>query len=176
MFILAQVFGALALILLSISYLQKKREKYLVIMASATILYAIQYFLLHALSGALVNTFSTLRNFIFYFMEKKTTKPSFILLFTFLLVYILIGIFTYNGLISLIPISISLIYAYGVWQPNLKVTYFIAIIAAILWIIYNYFVLAYVAVFASIIELIASIIGFIKVIKNKNQESITYKE
>lgn len=81
------------------------------------------------------------------------------------LLLICIGIITYNAIYSLIPIIIACLFTYGAWQRNLKVTYFIGIIVAFLWVVYNFIVGAYVSLLGSLFELLASLIGYIRIFK-----------
>ena len=54
-------------------------------------------------------------------------------------------------------------FTYGAWQRNLKVTYFIAIIVAVMSNVYDIAVGAYISVISNLFELVASLIGFSKV-------------
>ena len=83
---------------------------------------------------------------------------------------VILGIFTFENIYSVIPVFIACVYTYGSWQKKLKITYSIGVTVAILWIIFNFVVGAYVAIIGSVIELIGSIIGLMK-IRNKNLRS-----
>ena len=110
---------------------------------------------------------SIIRTLIFYKYEKNDKKIPVIYLIILELIILLFGIYTYNGLYSIIPIVIAGLYTYGTWQEKINRTYIIGTIVAILWIYYNFIVGAYVAIIGSVIELIGSILGFIKLKTSK---------
>ena len=82
------------------------------------------------------------------------------------MIVVIFGIITFDGIISLFPIIITLLFSYATWQNNLKVTYFISFIVMVLYIIFNFYVGAYVSIISNVLELISTIVGLIK-LKNK---------
>lgn len=168
--IIAQFFGLLALLLMFMSYQKNKKKEFLHLQVFANIFFGIQYLLLNAISACFSSFISTIKTVVFYKYEKEDKKISVLTLLIFEIIYIVFGIFTYNGLASIIPIFIACIYTYGTWQKNLKLTYSIGVFVAILWIYYNYIVGAYVAIIGSIFEFIASATGLIKLLKDKNNK------
>lgn len=84
------------------------------------------------------------------------------ILFVFIALVLLFGIITYDGLISLLPIIITVLYTYAFWQNNLNVARIIYIVAAIIWIYYNYEVGAYVGIIGNILEITTGLISLIK--------------
>ncbi len=163
----AQFFGLCALVLLFMSYQNNRKVRFLFIQIFSGIFYFLQYFFLSAFSAAGSSVISILKTLIFLNYEKKNRKIPIYILIVFEIIFLLLGILTYQNIFSLMPIFIALSYTYGTWQKNLKVTYAIGIMAATIWIIYNFIVLAYISVIGSFVELIASIIGLKKLMKNK---------
>ena len=84
------------------------------------------------------------------------------ILFVFIALVLLFGIITYDGLISLLPIIITVLYTYAFWQNNLNVARIIYIVAAIIWIYYNYEVGAYVGIIGNALEITTELISLIK--------------
>ena len=165
MYLLAQFFGLIALFLLVYSYQSKKKKRFLFLQLFSNIFYGLQYFLLNAFSAFGTNIIGIFRTFIFYNYSSKDKKNPTYWFVIFIFIYVIIGIITYDSVLSLIPILVAFLYTYGTWQKDLKITYIIGIIVAILWIIFNTFIGAYVSTITSIIELIASIIGYKKIKK-----------
>ena len=160
--VLAQIFGAFALLFLVISYQQRKRINFLNLQASANIFYVLQYFVLHAYSGMISFIISTIKMIIQ--IDERKNRTTNILVFIILEIsFIFFGILTYDGLYSIIPILGACMFTYGAWQRNLKVTYFIAIIVAVMSNVYDIAVGAYISVISNLFELVASLIGFSKV-------------
>ncbi len=162
LFILAQCFGVLALVSWIFSVLQTKRFKILKFQNFANMFYATQYILLGAYPAACMNLISMLRGIMFNSFDKKKQEISFKILILFLLVIIAIGFATFQNIYSLIPIIITSLYSYSVWQKNLTVFRIIFVIAASGWFIYNFLVGAYVSLIGNGLELIFGISAIIK--------------
>lgn len=159
-FIIAQIFGAFALIILIISFLKNNKEKLLKYQIFSSLLYAIQYVFLEAYPGALMNIACMLRNWIFKRYNEKR-PPIFWLLFVIALM-IVFSIFTFKGFISLLPMLAVILYSIALWVGSLKVIRVIEIISCSLYIIYNIYVYAYIGLIATIIELIGAIVALYK--------------
>ena len=169
--VLAQIFGAFALLFLVISYLQKKRINFLNFQFFANIFYVLQYFVLHAYSGMVAFLISTIKMFIFRIDEKKNKSTSIFFLILLEFSFVVLGILTYENLYSLIPILGACLFTYGAWQRNLKITYFIGIVVALISNVYDIIVGAYVSVISNLFELLASLIGFIRIFKSSNEDN-----
>jgi len=168
--ITAQLIGFFALFFMCLSYQKNNKKDFLFIQILANVFYGIQYFLLNAIPALASNIISILRTAIFYKYEKVNKKITFPLLLTFEIIIAVLGIITFENYYSIIPIFIVCIYTYGMWQKNLKLTYFIGSIASILWIYYNFIVGAYVSIIGSFFELFSSVIGLIKLYIKKKTE------
>lgn len=164
--VLAQILGALAIICWVISIQQKNKQNILVCQIVANGLYAIQYYLLGALTAASMNFTSFLRSIVFYDNEKKNRKHSKFSLLFFSSAIIIFGALTYNGLFNLIPIVITLAYTYSVWQNNLFIARLVFLTAAFIWIYYNIKVGAYISIIGNVLEIISGITALIR-FKNK---------
>lgn len=144
LFILAQICGIIALILTVISVQFKTKEKIVMCSVFANIVVAIQFFLLNAVTGAIVSIINTIRCIIFYYYKKKNMKPSTIVLFVFEIIAIVSGIISWQNTWSIIPIIVTLVYTYGLWQDNVKVIRITTGVAGFGWTIYDIIVMAYV--------------------------------
>lgn len=125
-------------------------------------IYGIEYLLLGAFSAASMNFLSFLRLLVYYFYALLNIKMPKWILFVFIALVLLFGIITYDGLISLLPIIITVLYTYAFWQNNLNVARIIYIVAAIIWIYYNYEVGAYVGIIGNALEITTGLISLIK--------------
>lgn len=167
LFILAQVCGAIVLILTVISVQFKTKEKIVMCFIWANIFAAIQYFLLGAITGAIVSIINAIRCIVFYIYKKKDMKPSITVLLIFEIIAVISGIISWQNMWSLIPIIVTVIYTYGLWQDNIKIVRITTAIAGFGWAIYNIVVKAYIGVLQSISQLISSIISLYT---NKNKQ------
>ncbi len=177
MFILAQIIGGIVLILTVISVQFKTKEKILICQMLSNLLISIQYFLLNALTGGVVSIINLIRCIIFYYYKKKNMKPSIVVLVVFIIVAIVSGILTWQSIFSIIPIIAAIVFTYGLWQDNIKITKICTAITAGNWSIYNMIVKAYAGAIQSIAECISGIIAIIRY-KNRfrNRDNCVIKE
>lgn len=159
LFISAQIIGVIVLIITVTSIQFKAKEKILICQIIANVLVAIQYFLLNALTGAVVAVINVIRCIIFYYYKKKNKKPSIIFLTIFIIVAIVSGILTWQNGFSIIPIIATIVFTYGLWQDNVKITRICTAITAGNWTIYNVIVKAYAGALQSVAECSSAIIA-----------------
>ena len=157
-FIIAQIFGVFALICLMLSF-RKNRKKYLLkLQMLSSLFYALQFLLLGGISGFFINIICIFRNYILY----KNSKIDFVYLFMLLLVMLICTLFSYNGVISLVPFIATSIYSISLWINKLKIIRLGNICATIILIIYEICIGAYSGVLATSGELLSSLYAFIK--------------
>ena len=166
--IYAQIFGILAMVFLINSYFNTKKRKYLFTQILSNIFFGIQYFILNAPTAVINTIIAIIRLIVFYIYTKNTKAIPKKIFYIFEISIIVLIIITCRNFIALIPLLIAALYTYGTWQKDLKKTYFIASIAAIIWIFYNLTIGAYVATIGNVIELISSINGINRIIRKKN--------
>ena len=167
---IAQFFGFLAIITCFMSYQKTNKKDFFIVQLITNIFYGVQYLILHAYSGCISSVISLLKNILFYNLEKRNKKISIYFLVIFGMAFIVGGIFTYEGIYSVIPVFIHCTYTIATWFKDLKITYTLSLGTSILWIIYSFIVGAYVSIIASIIELIAGILGLRKLALERKKE------
>lgn len=156
-FIIAQMIGALALIILMLSFQKNEKKRLLKYQTISSFLYAIQYVFLGAYTGCLMNLTCMARNFIFNkYNNQKVPIYWLIIIIIFMISFSLI---TYIGIISLLPMLAVILYSIAVWYGNLKWIRSTEVISCTLFIVYNIRVLAITGLIATIIELIAALIA-----------------
>lgn len=163
--IIAQTFGILAILVWIVSIRKSKKKDIAFMQIISNGLYAVQYSILGAITAACMNSLSFIRCIIMYIDIKNKKKTSKYIILFFVLIMIAIGIYSYNGIISIIPTVLTCLYAYSLWQKNIKVHFSIIIFAAFLWIVYNYYVGAYISVLGNVFEIICGIISLKEVKK-----------
>ncbi len=134
-------------------------------------MFFIAYLVLNAYSAVMTTFITIIELFIFHKDAGENKKTSILILFVIEFLLIIIGIFTYNDIYSLIPIFIACIFTYGNFQSNLKITYSICIAVAVLWTVYNFIVGAYVSLFGNLFEFLASLIGLIRIFRVSNKDN-----
>lgn len=103
----------------------------------------------------------------FLLLQEKDKKPSVAFLGLFIVVAIISGVLTWQSAFSMIPIIAAIVFTYGLWQDNVKVTRICTAITAGNWIIYNVIVKAYVGAIQSLAECISAIIAIVRYKNNK---------
>lgn len=160
--IIAQVIGVIALIFTMVSVHQQNKQKMLAIQVFSNFAYLAQYMCLYAWAGAAMTTIAVLRCVVFYYYEEKNKKKSLAVLLIISLLIIASGILTYEGLISILPIFVALLYTYAMWQSNMKFFRIVSVISPICWLLYDISILAFVATVASVIELVSAVFAVLR--------------
>ncbi len=95
-----------------------------------------------------------------------------ILLF-FEIIAVVSGMISWQNMWSVIPIVVTVIYTYGLWQDNVKVIRVTTAIVGLGWAIYDIIVMAFVGAIQEISQFVSAMIALIKnkeETKEKTQE------
>ena len=161
-FWIAQIIGIVAIVLWVISVQKKEEYKILLLQALANLIYTVQYVLLQVFPAAFMNIASFFRCYIFYIKRKNEKNISKLWLIIFIIIVIVLGILTYDGYLSLIPIIITLFYTISSWMKDAKWIRIVFLIAAFIWIYYNYVVGAYICIIGNVFEIISGTLALIR--------------
>lgn len=157
--ILSYIFGILALIFWVASIQWKDKTKILKSQIIASIFFAIQYFLLGAMTAGYMNIVSVIRAYTYYKREEKKQENNVATLSIFIAIIAVIGLITCRDLLSCIPIAMSLVYNYITWQKNTRVIRIGFLLAAVVLLYYNFVVGAYISVIGNIFEIVSGIVS-----------------
>lgn len=164
MFILIQLSGIVAWIFLISSYYMRDTKRIIIVQIISTLFYCLNYVLLGAYGGLLINGFEIVRDCAYY----KTDKDDLIFLCTIPL-YILIGYFTGHTFIALLPVIASVMDAFSLTKKR-KFVIFTAMITNFMWFIYDYSILAYSCSITDLILVLSNLsiltLGYSKLIRN----------
>ena len=165
--LIAQIFGIFAILFWTIGIQYKKKEDILAFQIYASLCYAVQFFLLGGYTAMLIDLIAIVRLVTFYYEGKKYGEIDKKWLYIFIGMVLISGIFTYDGLISLLPVIIGVFYTVSTWTKNTKYLRIFYIVCAVLWAGYNikYFALA--AVIGNIMEIISGTISMFRFDKKK---------
>lgn len=114
------LFSILAFLTLVISICIKKRNKSLFVQLLSCLFESIYDFIISAYTGAVLNLINFIRTFIFINKNRINKSIYFFVLIFFEGIIIANCIFTWNGLISLLPTIGSIIRTYCLWQANMN--------------------------------------------------------
>lgn len=161
-FVISQIFSGLAFVMLVLSFYQKKKSNMLAFQVADSLFDGIHFCLLGAFSGGIINFVGMIRSIIFLEKEKHTWLNNVMIYISFILIYMLICIFTYDGIISLLPTIGVIIFASALWFGTPKTIRFMGVIASIFWLSYDICVRSYVEITTEIILLISTIGSMLK--------------
>ena len=156
-FVIAQIIGAVALIILMLSFQRNEKKILLKYQTISSFLYAVQYAFLGAYTGCLMNLTCMVRNYIFNKYDKNRVPIYWLIIVVILM--IAFSLMTYIGIISLLPMFAVVLYSVAVWYGNLKLVRCTEVISCSLFIIYNIRVLAITGLIATVIEMMAALIA-----------------
>lgn len=171
-YIISQVITVIYFAILSLSYLLKDRTKILTANFVAHIGQATAMAMLNGYTGAAMSVIMMLRDLTLLIEEKQKSKGKqinkkidlSILVITVVLMVVL-TIFTYNGPLSLLSVIATLVTTFALWQKDVKRYKLLGLVASILWLAYNVFIMSIMGIVLELILLTCSIIGYIKDVK-----------
>lgn len=175
-YIISQIITVIYFVVLSLSYLLKNRVRILVANFIAHIGQATAMALLNGYTGAAMSLIMMLRDLVLLIQEVRKTKGKeinkkldvIILIITIILI-VALTVFTYNGLLSLLSVVATLITTFALWQKNVKIYKLLGLIAGILWLAYNFFIMSIMGILLELIVVICSAIGYVRDLrKEKN--------
>ena len=168
-YIISQIITIAYYAVLSLTFFLKDRRKILSANFIAHIGQTTAMMMLGGYTGAAMSAIMLLRDLVFWIIESKKSKGKdinknldlFILIMTLVLILIL-TVFTYNGPLSLLSVIATLITTFALWQKNVKRYKILGLIAGILWLAYNIFIMSIMGIILELSLEIISVIGYIK--------------
>ncbi|MBQ9011829.1 MAG: YgjV family protein, partial [Bacilli bacterium] len=141
-YIVSQIIGFIAFLTSLIAYHRKDKKTILSNTVTSNILNLIQYLLLGAFSGCITKLLAIFRNYFILLKEKYNKLSNIAYLILFIIIYITASIFTYNGILSILPLAASIIYIIFIWNGDEITIKKTAFFCYFLWLAYNIFVLS----------------------------------
>lgn len=156
------ILSILAFIALILSICIKDRKKSLGVQSLNCLFEAMYSFTINAFTGAFLSIINFIRTFIFMQSLKIKRNIYVFILIMFESIIVLNCIYTWNGIISLLPTIGSIIRTYCLWQSNMKLVRISGITTGILYGLYYLYYQSWFIVAGDIILLITSIISIYK--------------
>jgi hypothetical protein len=126
-----------------------------------SLLFAIQLFMLGALTGAVLDVVSFIRTFIFSKREKKKWAQSPFWLIFFVCVMITTGILTWDTYVSIFAIMGTLLSTFALWMKNPKYIRIISLFVGPCWITYNAIIGSVPGILNEVVAMTSIIVGLI---------------
>jgi len=149
---MAQILGFIYALFLLLGNFGKTRGQILLLQTISFFFKALHYLFLSGFSGFLVSLVSMIRNIIFFKL-----KITFVWTIIFVLIYLLMGIYSYENIFSTLPVLATIIYTLAVNKNNLLYLRIGLIITSIVWLTYNIYIVSYSGIIIQIITLISNV-------------------
>ena len=179
--ITAQIFGILGMICNILVFQQKTHKRVLVWQFFAASMFAINYFMLGAVVGGMLNLVGALRSVVFFFKEKTKTNSIWWLVFficafavSYPLTFLAFGTepILKNFIIELLPVIAMIIATISLRLGSAKAVRGLGLISSPMWLTYNFFSGSVGAIASEILNLISIIVGIIRFdIKRKKNDT-----
>ena len=151
--ILAQVVAIVIIILMAIGAQSKTQKMFLFFQLVANALYGVHYGLLSKMTAVVISGICVVRTLIFFLYNRENKKVPIWLLITIFAVVIGAGVVTWENWLSIIPILATIVFTYGQWQRDVRVTKKTVITGDFGWIVYNAFCSGYMDIAGKIVEI-----------------------
>ena len=134
--IIIQSIGGIGLLCAVIAFQCKKHKNVMLFRTLNEIFFAIQYFCLASYTGVAMNLIGSARNIIFAIRVKKE-KSTLIWQILFSFMFIVIGILTTNGIVSVMVILAKVVTTIAYSLKNTKYIRLLTLPTSICWLVYN---------------------------------------
>ena len=177
--IAAQIFGIVGMTCNILVFQQKTHKKVLLWQFFAAVSFFLNYFLLGAVVGGMLNLVGALRSVVFFFKEKTKANSIgwlvfFILAFasSYPLTFLAFGTepTTDKLIIEALPVIAMIIATISLRLGSAKAVRFLGLFSSPMWLIYNCFSGSFGAIASEILNLISIIVGIIRLDIKKRKE------
>lgn len=169
--IIAQIIGIVAMAFNILSYQGKKQSTVIALQLFGGLLFAVNFLMLGAVVGGILNIIATIRAVIFLFKEKLKAEKLF-WLYGFIAIYIVVYILNFtvfgkevtikNLLIEVLPVVGMIALSVGFRLKNASDIRKTGLISSPAWLIYNLVVGSYGAIICESITIISIFVGMIR--------------
>ena len=126
-----------------ISFQKNKRSFTLLSQLSAAIFFTVHFILLNALTASAMNIISAFRAYTFNLRDSNKLLNNQLLMYAFIGFFWIAGLLTWQGPISLLPITSMSLECFALWSADPKILRWVFFLARPGWIIYNFLVGSY---------------------------------
>lgn len=140
----AQIVGLLAVATFLLSYQQKKRKNIIVLNSTSRVLYIIQYIMLGAFEGAVLDVLGTISSVAAQNKDKGIIKKYLKIVFIAInAVIFIVGLLLYKNIFSLFPVIGVFLHTSAFWISAEKTIRKVSFLGSPFWLVYNLVSCAY---------------------------------
>ncbi len=166
---MAQFIGIIAFCLAVWSFQQNEHKKIVLLQLLANICFALHFYMIEAYTGALLNLIGAVRSVVFVCKDKKWASSNWWLVF-FSLICIAAGVYTWNGIPSILPIIAMVLTTVAFGIPNPKLTRLVAFPSSPLWLIYNLINQSWGGLATEVFNMLSILIGMMRFDRKKSDD------
>lgn len=165
-FLVAQIIGVAALVFSAVSFQQNTHKKIMLCQMAAGLLFAIHFFLIGATTGGVTNSIAVVRSILFYNRDRKWAAGV-LWPIVFCIAFIISGIVTWQGPLSLLPILAMVINTFTFAATNPTVVRTTILFSSPLWLLYNCISLSFPGIINESFVILSTIIGIVRFDRGK---------
>lgn len=163
LFTIATVVGLVAVAMFVLSYQMRSRNNIIILNAGSRILYVIQYIILGAFEGAMLDIVAFIASVVCHNQYKKIIREHLKLTIVLTNLFIVgMGMLTYKNIFSLLPIIGVILEISALWFGKISYLRVMSLIAIPFWMTYNIMSSAYSSVAGNIITAVSITIALIR--------------
>lgn len=132
-----QAIGFVAMAVGILSYQAKKRNSILFLQIISSSIWAIQFILLGAYTGAFMNLIGVARNIIYSKKDKISAFNSSLVPIIISAFFIFGGVFTYSGFLSILPVVAMIISSFALYSTEERKIRLLSLFVSPPWLIYD---------------------------------------
>ncbi len=172
--ILGQIVGIIGIVVLLLGYQQKTRGRIIAVNMTARLLFILQYVLLFAFEGAVMDFAAMISTFIAGKKEMPFVKKYRIpILIAVNGIIVAAGLSVYENVFSLFPIAAVLFQTCGLWLTKEKNIRRVSILGGPFWFVYNFSCKAYASCVGDLMGMASLLIAMLRYDwkRNKNEQT-----
>lgn len=159
--IFIQIVGVIAMIFSVFSFQMNKHKHIMIMQIIATLLFAFQYFMLGAFTGMALDLVGGVRGVVFYNKDKKWAQSN-LWIVLFIILFIIFGIFTWQGPKSVLMILAMILNTFSFSFTKPKLVRSTILISSPMMLIYNILCCSIGGIINEVFVEISSIVGMLR--------------
>ena len=149
-----RIVGFIGIVLTFIAFQSNKHKNIVLIKLTSEFIFGIQYLLVGAYTGCVLNVLGSVRNFTYLKLDEKG-KSTRIAMLIFMAVFTVSAILTWDGWLSVFPLIGKLFSTAAYSMKNPRQIRFLNVPTAIMWVVYNVTFHMWEALFADSMSLVS---------------------
>ena len=172
---LAQAVGILAVVSFLLSYQQKKRKNIIIWNATSRVLYIVQYIMLGAFEGAVLDVLGTVSSVAAQNKEKRFIRNHIKTVVVVInLVIIAAGLMLYENVFSLFPIAGVVLHTSAFWISDEKIIRRVSFLGSPFWLVYNIASCAYGSALGDLLTMVSIATAMYRYDCKKKEIKVTF--